>query len=134
MPCILLCAILGWIQGVLQFYITSCTLPSKVADFIIFNISSTKQGGYYEYKPMYVSQIPIRKIDPSSSDDKSHHDKVVTLVERMLALNKQFAEVRTDHEKTLIKRQIEVLDREIDKIIYNLYELSEAEIKIVEGM
>ena len=27
MPCILLCAILGWIQGVLQFYITSCTLP-----------------------------------------------------------------------------------------------------------
>ena len=31
-------------------------LNSKVSDFVIQKIASTKQGGYYEYKPMYVSQ------------------------------------------------------------------------------
>jgi adenine-specific DNA-methyltransferase len=34
-------------------------LNSKVSDYFIHTIASTKQGGYYEYKPMYVSQIPI---------------------------------------------------------------------------
>jgi len=59
---------------------------------------------------------------------------MVTLVERMLTLNKQRADVRTDHEKTLIERQIEATDREIDKLVYELYGLTEEEIRIVEGI
>ncbi len=58
---------------------------------------------------------------------------MVTLVERMLALNKQRAEVKTDHEKTLIDRQIEATDRQIDALVYELYGLTEEEIAIVEG-
>ena len=46
-------------------------LNSKVSDFVVHSISSTKQGGYFEYKPMYVSQIPIRTINFSDPDDKA---------------------------------------------------------------
>ncbi len=49
-------------------------LSSKVADIVIHSISSTKQGGYFEYKPMYVSQIPIRTIDFSDPADVARHD------------------------------------------------------------
>ena len=59
---------------------------------------------------------------------------MVALVERMLALNKQKTDVKTDHEKTLIVRQIEAADKQIDALVYELYGLTEEEIRIVEGL
>lgn len=39
-----------------------CILNSKVPDFVMHSISSTKRGNYFEYKPMYLQQLPIRRI------------------------------------------------------------------------
>ena len=39
---------------------------------------------------------------------------------------------KTAHERTVIERQIEATDREIDRLVYDLYGLSDDEIKIVE--
>jgi hypothetical protein len=107
-------------------------LNSKIADLVIHSISSTKQGGYFEYKPMYVSQIPIRIIDYSNTNDKVLHDRMVALVDGMLALHNQLANVRAGHERTVIQRQIEATDRQIDNLVYELYGLTEDEIKIVD--
>jgi hypothetical protein len=35
--------------------------------------------------------------------------------------------------KTMIGRQIAALDEQIDKLVYELYNLSESEIKVIEG-
>ena len=40
---------------------------------------------------------------------------------------------RTPTEKTLLQRQITTTDRQIDKLVYELYGWTEEEIKIVEG-
>jgi hypothetical protein len=37
------------------------------------------------------------------------------------------------HERTVIERQIEATDREIDRLVYELYGLSDEEIALVEG-
>jgi hypothetical protein len=50
----------------------------------------------------------------------------------MLILYKQLAEAKTSHEKTFIQRQIDATDRQIDKLVYELYGLTKEEIKIVE--
>ena len=96
------------------------------------SISSTKQGGYFEYKPMYFSQIPIRTINSSNPSDKSYHDSIVALVDQMLSLHKQLASAKMDHDKTVIQRQIEATNRQIDQLVSELYGLTEEEIKIVE--
>jgi hypothetical protein len=108
-------------------------LNSKVADFIVHLISSTKQGGYYEYKPMYVSQIPIRTIDPSDPSDVARHDRMVALVEKMLDLNKRLAAAKAPHEKEALAGMIDATDRQIDRLVYELYGLTEEEIAVVEG-
>jgi len=109
-------------------------LNSKVLDFVMHAISSTKQGGYYEYKPMYVSKLPIRTINFSDSADVARHDRMVTLVTQMLDLNKQMQQdARLEQEKTLLSRQIEATDAAIDKLVYELYGLTPEEIAIVEG-
>jgi len=40
---------------------------------------------------------------------------------------------RTDHEKTALQRQIDATDQQIDQLVYELYGLTEEEIKLVEG-
>ncbi len=57
---------------------------------------------------------------------------MVSLVERMLELYKQLAAAQTAHAKTNLQRQIDATDAQIDKLVYELYELTPDEIKIVE--
>jgi type I restriction-modification system DNA methylase subunit len=115
-----------------DFYLLGL-LNSKVLDFVMHAISSTKQGGYYEYKPMYVSKLPIRTINFSDPADKARHDRMVALVTQMLDLNKKLQAARLEQEKTMLSRQIEATDGAINKLVYELYGLTEEEITIVEG-
>jgi hypothetical protein len=80
-----------------------------------------------------LERFPIQSVDFSDTVDKARHDKMVTLVEQMLALNKQLASVKTAHEKTILQRQIDATDKQIDNLVYELYGLTDEEIMIVEG-
>ena len=108
-------------------------LNSRICDYFIHSIASTKQGGYFEYKPMYIEKIPIRPINPDEPAEDVMHDRVVSLVSLMLDLNKRLAASTQPHERTIIERQIHATDNEIDSLVYKLYGLSEDEIRIVEG-
>ncbi len=114
-----------------DFYLLGI-LNSKVGWFLISNYCTQIQSGY-QLMFDYFGKIPIRTINFSDPTDKARHDKMVTLVERMLALHKQKTEVKTEHEKNLVERQIEAADKQIDALVYELYGLTEEEIKIVEG-
>jgi len=58
---------------------------------------------------------------------------MVALVERMLDLHKRLSAAKTPNDKTLLQRQIAATDKEIDRLVYDLYGLTEDEIAIVEG-
>lgn len=45
----------------------------------------------------------------------------------------ELASSKTDHEKTALQRQIDAADRQIDQLVYELYGLTEEEIRVVEG-
>ena len=81
-----------------------------------------------------LNSMPIRAINFDDPAEKSMHDQMVSLVERMLALHKNVARdgIPPD-EKELLQRQIKSTDRQIDELVYRLYGLSEEEIRIVEG-
>jgi predicted nucleic acid-binding Zn-ribbon protein len=58
---------------------------------------------------------------------------MIALVEQMLSLQKRLSEAKTSHEQTLLQRQIEATDKQIDRLVYELYGLTEEEIGIVKG-
>ena len=58
---------------------------------------------------------------------------MVALVEEMLTLHRQFAVARTDHEQTNLKRQIDATDHWIDRLVYDIYGLTDEEIRLVEN-
>jgi hypothetical protein len=38
------------------------------------------------------------------------------------------------HGQTVLKRQIEAVDEEIDKVVYGIYDLTEEEMEIIEKL
>lgn len=87
-------------------------LNSGITGYFVSQISSSKQGGYFEYKPMYIEQIPV--IIPSA--------KVKAKLERLV----------TERMALPPGPEAEAVEKEIDQVVYKLYGLTEAEIKIVE--
>jgi len=47
-------------------------------------------------------------------------------------LHESLSFAQTQHEKTILQRQIEAADRQIDQLMYELYELTEEEIRVIE--
>jgi hypothetical protein len=112
-------------------------LNSRLFWFAISNISIPFgiRAGEYRYRLIYqyMEKIPVRVIDPSNAADKCRHDCMVRLVEQMLALHQQQAAARTPQEQTALTRQIAAADTQIDRVVYDLYGLTEDEISIVDG-
>jgi len=58
---------------------------------------------------------------------------MVELVETMLKLHRAMHKAKTPHEQESLQRQIAATDKSIDALVYELYGLTEADIRIVEG-
>ena len=52
-----------------------------------------------------------------------------------MANEKKYAETeKTEREKSLIQLQIDATNQQVDQLVYDLYGLTEKEIRIVEGV
>jgi hypothetical protein len=80
-----------------------------------------------------ISQVPVRKIDFKKPADKARHDKLVLLVDKMLSLMPKLRAATADSEKAVLQNAVTATDQQIDQLVYELYDLTEDEIKLVEG-
>jgi predicted type IV restriction endonuclease len=108
-------------------------LNSKLLTFRYKFLGKLKSGGVLEYFWNQLSKVPIKIIDFLNPTEKAHHDQMVNLVDQMLNLNKKLNNANLPQEKTLLQRQIQSTDKQIDQLVYRLYDLTDEEIKIVES-
>jgi hypothetical protein len=95
-------------------------------------LGDADKGGRLRWIFQDVVKIPIHTINPNDPADIARHDRMVALVMQMLDLNKKLPDVRLDNEKKMLQGQIDATDRQIDTLVYELYGLTEEEIKVVE--
>ncbi|MEO8171462.1 MAG: Eco57I restriction-modification methylase domain-containing protein [Sediminibacterium sp.] len=87
-------------------------LNSKLADFYIKQLGVTRNGGYFEYKPMFVEQLPVPIVTP---DIESKFTAVVT----QLLSSKDFESAK--------------LNNEIDELVFDLFGMTiEERLAIIE--
>jgi hypothetical protein len=108
-------------------------LNSRLLDWVMKRVSTNFHNGYLAANKQFLVQLPISPYNSNDPADRARHDGMVALVERMLDLHRQLPAAQTPQAKTMLKRQIEATDREIDRLVYELYDLSEDEIRILEG-
>lgn len=87
-------------------------LNSKVSQFLMTSLCPIKQGGFYKISSQYLNSFPIPKLEGE-----------ISLGIRDLVLKFQSAKVDDTSN----------LETQIDQLVYQLYELTAEEIKIVES-
>ena len=95
-------------------------------------LTTSMRGGYIELRVFEIETLPIPTIDISNNNDKDKHDALVSLVDQMIELKQKEAAEPNQQLKTMITRQIESLDNSIDTAVYQLYNLTDDEIKVIE--
>ena len=58
---------------------------------------------------------------------------LITLADQMLETQSRLQQALSDEDKKLLEQWVAIIDRQIDKAVYQLYGLTEEEVKIVEG-
>jgi len=107
-------------------------LNSCLVRWIYGNLTQEQYRTFPQVKSVNLRKLPIRTIDFSDLNDKTCYDLMVEFVDTMLDLHRKLAATKTDHERSLIQRQIDTTDKQIDQLVYELYGLTDKEIKIVE--
>jgi hypothetical protein len=112
-------------------------LNSRLFWFAISNLSIPFgiRAGQYRYRLIYqyMERVPIRVIDFTVKAEKERHGRMLALVEGIMDLHQRLTDAKTPSDKDSLQRQIDATDQEIDRLVYDLYGLTEDEIKIVEA-
>jgi hypothetical protein len=112
-----------------NIYYISGILNSKLI-WIWFKHHAKRRGVGLEINGHVLNRTPIRTTDVSNPDDVEKHNRIVKLVDQLLKLHKRTPQ--TPFEREQLKREIEAIDAQIDHLVYEVYGLTEEEIKIVE--
>jgi len=107
-------------------------LNSKLLRWYFPYVSASFRGGWLSANRQFLSQIPIRTINFNDPKDNAGHDLMLRLVAQMLDLHKRLAASKSSRDINLFSREIEATDDQIDRLVYELYDLTEEEIRIVE--
>jgi hypothetical protein len=96
--------------------------------YFLKSICAERQGGFIEQKPVYVSQVPIKKPTNTQEIEITEH------VEKMLQLNEKMLKIgdKLTDERTRLDEEMKKIDAEIDNLVYETYGLDEAEKKTIE--
>ncbi len=108
-------------------------LNSRLAFFFFKQTCAALEGpgeSYLRFFGQYLENFPVCL--PSESDP--HNQRLAEYVERILELNNKLTKAKTPIEKTQLERQIKVTDTQINRLVYELYGLTEKEIGIVEEL
>lgn len=110
-------------------------LNSNVLNYF-FSIKFTNThlaGGYLRFDIPYLQKLPIKVINKKDTTEKQQHDEIIKLVTQIMQLNKDLQATTLPNKITQLQTQITYCENKINNIIYQLYSLTEEEIKAIEN-
>lgn len=98
-------------------------LNSTLTWFYVKNVSAVFRGGYYTYSPMYLNNFPLPSLSPEQQKS------FIEIVDEILALTNS-SDYLSNAEKQV---KVKDYEKQIDQLVYRLYDLTPEEIIVVEG-
>lgn len=105
-------------------------INSRLLAFYIRKKYNRQDKTFPEIRIYELAALPIKKIDKSKQPLKSEIEK---LVNQLLKLNQEKQETKLESKLNQLQSKIDYCEDRINQLVYQLYELTEDEIKIVEG-
>ena len=110
-------------------------LNSALAHFYLKLTATRHAGNYYGCTSAALGQLPLPRINLKAFASHKQDNHLVTLVRRMLDLQQRLAAKGhlRDAEREQIEGEITITDREIDTLVYDLYDLTAKERALIEA-
>ena len=108
-------------------------LNSKLLRVIWIGQFYDQRQTFPKIKGTYLKELPIVLPDLSEPADKVRHDKLVSLVDKMLVLMPKLRAAKLESEKATLQNAVTATDQQIDALVYELYGLTQEEIGLVKG-
>jgi len=102
---------------------------SRCVDWYFTTFLKSSKRTFSEIQARQVAQLPFPK---KLLEDGVASSKIDGAVDTMLALHKRLSAEQTPSKREQIQREIDAIDRQIDQLVYQLYGLTDDEIRIVE--
>lgn len=99
-------------------------LNSDLLTYFLMKTSTNLRGGYFTMKSAYVHRFPL-KVSFNTVEEKSSYEKVLEYVKRIISL-------RDNHKTETELEKIDDLKSKINKLIYDIYDLSPREVAQIE--
>ena len=107
-------------------------LNSSLLDFFFRLSFKDKDGAFPQVKVNKLRTVPCFSPNLNQPTEKLRHDKLVQLVDKMLDLTSEMQAAKSETKKATLQNAITATDHEIDRLVYEMYGLTEDEIKLVE--
>jgi hypothetical protein len=105
-------------------------INSNATKFFWRKSNSDEKKTFPKIKKEGILSIPVPLIN---NQNKQHHDEIVKLVNQLLVLNKKKATSKLLAKISQIEIKIEYCENRINHLVYELYDLTEEEIALVES-
>ncbi len=108
-------------------------INSKLISYYHLNTSANAfKGTFPKLLIKDILGFPITQLNLTAKDGRAKHDALVSLVQTRLNLGKRMQSTLLEQEKNIARRQIESIEKEVDRVVYEMYCLTEEEIRMVE--
>ena len=108
-------------------------INSRLMVWYFPHVSASFRGGWFSANRQFLSKLPIRMFDTAKKTSRIAESSFARDVTAMLDMHKRLLSLRTDQERNAVQRHMDATSRQIDKLVYGLYGLTDEEIAIVEG-
>ncbi len=106
-------------------------LNSRLLSWYFVNFNSVaRRDDFPKIIIQQTREMPLPRFDPKR--DRVRHARMVEAVDEITRLYRDLAAAKTPNEKAALERQIAATDGQIDQLVYELYGLTDEEIRIVE--
>lgn len=102
-------------------------LNSSLNKYLFEKFLPKLRGNFYEPSFVFFGKFPI----PNILDQKTKNE-IISLVEQVLSTQNEIALNRNESTKKILEKKCKLLDDEIDKLVYKLYGLEEADVNIIK--
>ncbi len=103
-----------------------CILNSKLIEFLYRMTSTSIRGDYLRFIRQYLEVIPIPSVPKQNAEIKN-------LVKLIFTLNEELQHQKLPEKIDQLKNRIQYTDQQINKLVYELYGLTEEEIMLIEA-
>jgi hypothetical protein len=105
---------------------------SKLFNFLYQNNVQEKGRVFAQVKTINLKPLPVKMIDFDTHEKEQYH-LIVRLVRQLINLYTEKQEIKLSSQLCILEDKIARFEQQINEIVYQLYGLTENEIKMIEG-